>query len=585
MLGRRRVWRSMNAMVVSCLVAGLLGGTLAATAMVGAGVAGADTSPAYTLTCLLPPSTSLVIPGTVTTGSLPNSVAAGGTLTLSNYGIKITLPSGGVFGAAAGFTVSGTYTTDLVATGATPASQLTTFDIPTQTFPNPIPSGGVPLSATATAGPLTAQNAAGTAAVTTSPTSTLVVNLTPPGATTVTPVTLDCTEPVVQISSTTVSAPRTAVTSVLPNAGPLAGGSSVTIDGTSLGGATAVNFGSAPGTITADSDGSLTAIAPPGPAGTVDVTVVTPIGTSAISPTDHFTYTDGPIVTGVSPSSGPPSGGTSVAIAGLQLTGATSVDFGATPAASFTVNSDSSITATSPVEGPGMVDVTVTGPRGVSVISTQDQFAYQSGYWEAASDGGIFAFGGAGFYGSMGGTTLNKPVVGVASTSDNKGYWEVASDGGIFAFGDAGFYGSMGGRALKTSIVAIAATSDSGGYWEVASDGGVFAFGDARFYGSKGAGALSSPIVAIVASPNDDGYWEVAADGAIFAFGNPGVYGSIGGHPLSAPIVGAAATSSYNGDWELASDGGIFAFGSAGFFGSMGGRQLNKPVVGIALAA
>ena len=50
---------------------------------------------------------------------------------------------------------------------------------------------------------------------------------------------------------------------------------------------------------------------------------------------------------------------------------------------------------------------------------------------------GIFAFGDAGFYGSMGGNPLNQPVVGIASTPDGKGYWEVASDGGIFAFGDA----------------------------------------------------------------------------------------------------------------------------------------------------
>ena len=63
------------------------------------------------------------------------------------------------------------------------------------------------------------------------------------------------------------------------------------------------------------------------------------------------------------------------------------------------------------------------------------------GYWEVASDGGIFAFGDAGFHGSMGATHLNKPVVGIAATPDGNGYWEVASDGGIFAFGDAGFHG------------------------------------------------------------------------------------------------------------------------------------------------
>ena len=59
-----------------------------------------------------------------------------------------------------------------------------------------------------------------------------------------------------------------------------------------------------------------------------------------------------------------------------------------------------------------------------------------------ASDGGIFTFGDAAFYGSEGGVTLNSPVVGMASTPDGKGYWLVASDGGIFTFGDAAFYGS-----------------------------------------------------------------------------------------------------------------------------------------------
>ena len=51
------------------------------------------------------------------------------------------------------------------------------------------------------------------------------------------------------------------------------------------------------------------------------------------------------------------------------------------------------------------------------------------------------------FYGSHGGSHLNKPIVGMASTPDHQGYWLVASDGGIFTYGDAGFYGSTGGHA------------------------------------------------------------------------------------------------------------------------------------------
>ena len=74
-----------------------------------------------------------------------------------------------------------------------------------------------------------------------------------------------------------------------------------------------------------------------------------------------------------------------------------------------------------------------------------------------ASDGGIFGFGDATFYGSMGGQPLNKPIVGMASTADGGGYWEVASDGGSFSFGDAVFEGSMGGQPLNAPIVGGAA--------------------------------------------------------------------------------------------------------------------------------
>ena len=67
----------------------------------------------------------------------------------------------------------------------------------------------------------------------------------------------------------------------------------------------------------------------------------------------------------------------------------------------------------------------------------------------------------------------------MAATPDGQGYWEVASDGGIFSFGDAGFFGSMGGNPLDQPVVGMAATPDGRGYWLVASDGGIFSFGDA----------------------------------------------------------------------------------------------------------
>ncbi len=204
----------------------------------------------------------------------------------------------------------------------------------------------------------------------------------------------------------------------------------------------------------------------------------------------------------------------------------------------------------------------------------------RGGYWEVAADGGVFAFGDARFAGSMGGRPLNAPVVGMAPTADGKGYWEVAADGGVFAFGDAGYVGSMGGRPLNAPVVGMAATPDGGGYWLVGSDGGIFAFGDARFAGSMGGRPLNAPVVGMAASEpsrGGSGYWLVGSDGGVFAFGDARYAGSLGGRPLNAPITGIAAseptstlTGGGSGYWLVGSDGGVFAFGDAGYAGSMG---------------
>jgi hypothetical protein len=164
------------------------------------------------------------------------------------------------------------------------------------------------------------------------------------------------------------------------------------------------------------------------------------------------------------------------------------------------------------------------------------------GAWDVASDGGVFAFCGAPFYGSLGGMHLNAPVVGVVATPDRNGYWLVAADGGVFAFGDAQFYGSMGGHPLNKPVVGMAATPDGKGYWLVASDGGVFAFGDASFEGSMGGKPLAQSMQGIAANPDGTGYWTAAQDGGVFAFGDAPFLGSPVGH-TDAPIVGIVARS------------------------------------------
>ncbi len=211
-------------------------------------------------------------------------------------------------------------------------------------------------------------------------------------------------------------------------------------------------------------------------------------------------------------------------------------------------------------------------PKGVlqAPVVGMDATPSGNGYWLAASDGGVFAFGDARFRGSMGGTRLDQPVVDIATTPSGKGYWLVASDGGIFAFGDADFRGSMGGIRLVQPVVGMAATPSGKGYWLAASDGGVFSFGDAKFHGSMGGIPLAQPVVGMAATRSGDGYWLVAADGGIFTFGDAKFHGSMGGIRLAQPVVGMAAAPGAKGYWLVAADGGVFTFGRAKFFGSLG---------------
>jgi hypothetical protein len=100
----------------------------------------------------------------------------------------------------------------------------------------------------------------------------------------------------------------------------------------------------------------------------------------------------------------------------------------------------------------------------------------------------------------------------------------VASDGGIFSFGDAGFFGSQGGSSPAEPVVAMAAMPTGGGYWVASAGGAVKGFGDAT-----AAGSLPSrptlPIVGMAPTKSGTGYWLAAADGSVFAFGDAADHG------------------------------------------------------------
>jgi hypothetical protein len=96
--------------------------------------------------------------------------------------------------------------------------------------------------------------------------------------------------------------------------------------------------------------------------------------------------------------------------------------------------------------------------------------------------------------------TLNKPIVGMASTPDGKGYWLVASDGGVFNFGDASFDGSLGHTSLGAPVIGMWRGATSG-YGLATSDGGFYGFGGEQFLGAASSLVLRYPIVGGSATP------------------------------------------------------------------------------------
>ncbi len=181
------------------------------------------------------------------------------------------------------------------------------------------------------------------------------------------------------------------------------------------------------------------------------------------------------------------------------------------------------------------------------------------GYWLYASDGGVFTFGAAPFHGSMGGQPLNQPIVGMACKSDGNGYWLVGKDGGIFSF-NAPFHGSLGGGGYTDIVGMTAAWNANNGYWIVRANGSVYSYG-ATYYGG---GEAASGVVAITGNSNGTGYWQVRNNGAVYSYGSVSY---AGGANEANKFVGMARGPSNAGYWLLKNDGAVFSYGDAGYYG------------------
>jgi alpha-tubulin suppressor-like RCC1 family protein len=402
------------------------------------------------------------------------------------------------------------------------------------------------------------------------------------------------------------------VSGVLPGEGPEAGGTSVTISGTNFEGVTAVNFGAtAASSFTVKSSTTIEATSPAHAAGTVDVTVTTAKGTSAIGSGDHFTYLAKPTVTNVQPNTGPKAGGTTVIISGTGFTNATEVSFEGVSATSFSVLSATSISAVSPA-GSGSVFITVTTPAGTSTVTFAGRFNYRSGT----------AFGwGDNSTGELGDGTASGPescssepcatlpvsagsfsseVTTISAGVDHS--LALLSNGTVMAWGGDS-EGEMCTTSASSSPVSVSELSEvgavsAGGYDTLAllKDGTVRACGR-NFYGELGNGTTTnsktpvkvsglSEVVAVSAGETHS--LALLKNGKIMAWGQ-GSAGELGNGtttsssvPVEVSGITEAVAISAGGEYSLAllKSGKVMAWGSgaSGKLGNGGTTNSTTPV-------
>ncbi len=212
------------------------------------------------------------------------------------------------------------------------------------------------------------------------------------------------------------------------------------------------------------------------------------------------------------------------------------------------------------------------GWRLTPVTSSSYRIAPE-GYWLVGSDGGVFTFGDANFYGSTGSLVLQRPVVRIVTTADHGGYWLDASDGGVFSYGDTSFFGSIPGvglhpagsglpHSLNAPIVGMVPSFDDQGYFMVASDGEFSLFGDAKFAGScPGIGGCAGAAVAVLPDASGNGYWLVTSLGDVYGFGDAPYLGAPGNQGW--PITSAWRTPDGGGYWVLSANATVSSYGDA----------------------
>jgi hypothetical protein len=411
--------------------------------------------------------------------------------------------------------------------------------------------------------------------------------------------------------------PSPSVAMLRPSEGPTSGGSQVVIYGSSFLGAESVDFGGDPATSFVIDDGDLiTAVAPSGSAGQVEITVTTPEGPSAVAGGAQFTYAVGPLVGNVSPHSGPVGGGTTMSITGSDFEGSgimvTAVHIGSTaitsacPASScFTVDSQSQISVTLPSHPAGQVDVTVTTSVGTTPTADGDKFTFEtpeliavngSSTWRTTSTFTGFSppvqASQVPFYGTVAtliGDVNGDGVPDLIAVNTNSVWVMLGTSTGFLApeeWSSAPFSGSQAtivgdvtGDGM-TDLIAVNGNST----WVMLSDGTGFlppaAWSSEPFYGSSAtlAGDVSGDGMADLVAVNATSTWVMASTGT--GFTSPEKWSSSAFYGTQATVVGSVTGSAAadlvavnaSSTWVMASTGMAFTspanWSSTAFYGT-----------------
>jgi hypothetical protein len=212
-------------------------------------------------------------------------------------------------------------------------------------------------------------------------------------------------------------------------------------------------------------------------------------------------------------------------------------------------------------------------PTAVSMVRTSDG----KGYWLLSSQGAIYAYGDAQYYGgaNTGDLTGGETAVGMAATPSGNGYWILSNTGAVFAFGGAQYEGGANTGDFTNGQVGVSITADStgDGYWILSNQGGVFSYGDAPFYGAPYGQSYFNDESAAQLVKAGAGYWVLSSSGSIYAYGSAPYNGNPGGFSGQIAVGMAAANSSDTGYWILSKAGGIYAVGNAAYLGGANGQS------------